>query len=58
VALIAGGTAAWAVALVVSLILGADKAAAVSASGFALGLYGLRYIRKRKNRLRSDQPSS
>lgn len=57
VALIAGGTALWAVALVVLLVLKAagtevhDWWWQMCAAGAALGLVGVRYCRRRKARL-------
>jgi len=59
VAIVGGGTALWAVALVVVLVL---KAAGkdihgwwwqMCAAGTVLGMYGVHHCRRRRNRLRS-----
>jgi hypothetical protein len=52
VLIVAIGTAIWGIALIVALIIGAaSKVIGVCAAGVGLGLWGLRYVRRRKARL-------
>lgn len=55
---VAVGTALWAIALVVSVVLGESEAAWTCAAGLGLGFVGLAYVRRRSSHLgRSGEES-
>jgi hypothetical protein len=51
VAIVAGGIALWVIALLIALIARADQdVIGVCGAGIALGLWGLRYVKRRADR--------
>jgi len=52
VAIVSAGVIAWVIALIVVLIAGAsDRVIGTCSAGVLLGIWGLRYVRRRKARL-------
>lgn len=58
VAIVTAGLIGWVLALIITLIAGAGaKVISVCAAGVLLGLWGLRYVRRRRARLRAQASS-
>jgi hypothetical protein len=57
VAIVAVGLAIWAVALVIALVMRAERdVIGVCVAGIALGLWGLRYVKRRADRQHREGP--